>query len=572
VKTHNFVQGSPEWHAHRATHYNASDAPAMMGCDPHRTRTQFMHEMHTGITRKFSNYVQDNILDAGHRFEALARPLAAIIIGETLYPVTGSKGKYSASFDGLTMGEDVVFEHKTLNENLRSILVNGCIGSDLPLFYRVQLEHQLIVSMAEKSLFMASKWDSDKLVEERHCWYMPDLKLRAQIVAGWEQFEKDRSTYVPTEPVPVAIAAPVETLPAVSVRMDGALAVVSNLPAFGEALKAFIAKLPAKPSTDQEFADTEAACKALKKAEDALETAETNALASIADVEAMRRMVADFRTLARATRLAHEKLVAGRKEAIRGEIVAEGIAAFREHIAGLNSRLGNPYMPNIPADFGGAIKGKRTVDSIRDAVATELARAKIEANAIADKIDLNLQYLREYGKDHTFLFADTETIILKAVDDFQALVKSRIVEHQTAEAKRLESEHERILAKEKFRADLGIQAMIETEQKHQFDEQCADIKRTASQNRLSITPSVEPNTVPKFPKTADDYYSCSTINEILSPLYLSEIELCTFGFEPIGHKKTQSVYEAIYPKKQLLDYCDALIRHVESVRAQLINI
>ena len=29
--THDLIQGSPEWHAHRAAHFNASDTPAMMG-------------------------------------------------------------------------------------------------------------------------------------------------------------------------------------------------------------------------------------------------------------------------------------------------------------------------------------------------------------------------------------------------------------------------------------------------------------------------------------------------------------------------------------------------------------
>ena len=37
-------------------------------------------------------------------------------------------------------------------------------------------------------------------------------------------------------------------------------------PTFAEALKAFIAKIPTKPATDNEFATVDAACKALKKA------------------------------------------------------------------------------------------------------------------------------------------------------------------------------------------------------------------------------------------------------------------------------------------------------------------
>ena len=97
---------------------------------------------------------------------------------------------------------------------------------------------------------------------------------------------------------------------------------------------------------------------------------------------------------ARRVRLDLDKLVKARKEAIRGEIVAGGVAGLRDHIAAINARLGKPYMPNVPADFAGVIKGKRSIDSLRDAVDSELARAKIAASEIADRIDLNLKHLR----------------------------------------------------------------------------------------------------------------------------------------------------------------------------------
>ena len=47
MKTLSIVPGTPEWHAHRAEHFNASDAPVMLGVSPHKTRTQFMRERKT---------------------------------------------------------------------------------------------------------------------------------------------------------------------------------------------------------------------------------------------------------------------------------------------------------------------------------------------------------------------------------------------------------------------------------------------------------------------------------------------------------------------------------------------
>jgi hypothetical protein len=39
--------------------------------------------------------------------------------------------------------------------------------------------------------------------------------------------------------------------------LDGAVAIIDNLPLFGERLRAFIDRLPEQPSTDQEFADAD---------------------------------------------------------------------------------------------------------------------------------------------------------------------------------------------------------------------------------------------------------------------------------------------------------------------------
>lgn len=486
--TEQLLQGSSEWLEYRRSMYNASDAPAMMGCSAYKTREQLLAERATGITPEVDSATQRRF-DAGHRFEALARPLAEAIIGEDLYPCTGSLegSRLSASFDGLTLLEDVALEHKTINQRLRAVLeVPGCTGADLPMEYQIQLEQQCAVSDCEKILFLASAWvGDDQLIEALHCWYTPNLELRARILAGWEQFQKDLAVYVPPEPKPAPVVAEaMESLPAVSVRLDGKLAVVSNLPDFATALRAFIERIPAKPDTDQDFANAEAACKSLKRAEDALTAGEDAALGEMVDFEAMRRQVRDLKELARATRLATEKLVTARKEQIRGEIVAGGVAALRDHIASLNTRLGKPYMPQVPADFGGVVKGKRTVDSLRGAVNDELARCKIAANEIADRIQVNLNTLRELASAHAFLFADTATIVLKQPEDLTMLVKSRIAEHEAAEAARLEAERERIRQEEAAklqREAREAEARAERERQEAMRQELLRVEREAQE-------------------------------------------------------------------------------------------
>lgn len=450
MQVHNLVQGSPEWHAYRRNHFNASDAPAMLGCSPYKTRDQLIAELATGITPEVDAATQ-RIFDAGHRFEALARPLAEKIIGEELAPLVGSNGKYSASFDGVTLMGDTGWEHKSLNAELRAAMVDGCTGADLPKVFRVQMEQQCMVEEAlTRVLFTASKWDGDELVEARHCWYTPDAALRAEIVAGWAQLEKEVAAYIAPEAAPVKIVAEAVTaLPTVFAQVSGSIALKDNLPEYEVALRDFIDhRLISKPETDQDFANLDLQIKALKGAEAALDASEEQALSQAEMLSAFKRQKDMLHKLTRDTRLAAEKLLDARKEQIKLEQVQRGQKEFAAHIAGLNTRLGKPYMPTVPADFAGAIKGKRTVDSLRSAVNDELARAKLAANEIADRIQLNLTSLRELATAHAFLFADAPQLVMKANDDLVVLIKSRIGEHEAKEAARLEAERESIRAEE----------------------------------------------------------------------------------------------------------------------------
>lgn len=487
--THDLKQGTPEWLAYRADHDNASDAPAMMCCSSYKTRDQLIAELATGIVPEVDAATQ-RLFDSGHRAEALARPLAEEIIGKDLYPCTGSLegSRLSASFDGLTMLEDVAFEHKRMNQRLRAALsVPGCTGADLPLEYQVQMEQECAVSRCEKVLFMASDWDDqDRLNEEMHCWYTPNPALRAQIIAGWAQLHKDVAAYVAPEakPAPVMGKTP-ENLPALLIQVTGAVT-ASNLPEYkAHALEVFRG-INRTLTTDQDFATAESTVKWCADVESRLAAAKEHALSQTATIDELFRTIDDISAEARRTRLELDKLVKARKEEIRGEIVASGAKALREHIASLNTRLGKPYMPQVPADFQGAIRGKRTVDSLRGAVNDELARAKIAANEIADRIQVNLNTLRELAKDHVFLFADTPTIVLKAADDLTTLVKARIAEHEAAEARRLEAERERIRAEEQAKAQRDAREAEARRERERQEEQRQQALQKARDDQAAI--------------------------------------------------------------------------------------
>ena len=574
MKTHDLIQGSPEWLAYRKTHFNASDATAMLGISPYKTRSQLLHELHTGISPEVDAATQRRF-DAGHAAEAAARPLAEEIIGAELYPVTGSEGKISASFDGLTMDESTVWEHKLMNAELSASLPGGFI----PEQYHPQLEQQLMVSGANKALFMASSSDG---ATEAHVWYASRPELRTAILQGWTQFAIDLAAYVPTEVIMPAVAAPQMNLPAVSIQVNGSIALVDNLQAFGTALTAYVARINKSPETDQDFADLEATVKTLKNAEEALDAAENGALAQTESIDNMRRTVGLYRETARTNRLLVEKLVKVEKENRRTKIISDAGAAFAAHMNSLNTRLGKAYMPQISADFNGVVKGLKSMDSMLDKVNGELARAKIEANAVADKIQVNLTTLRELASAHAFLFADTASLVLKDTDTVENIVKIRIMDHKEAELAKEEATRERIRKEEVERlareqeererneANARAKAAAEAE-KNALDAMtlatappCHQTVVVPSQaSALSDKPIADRNAAAFIDrieaKQTPPTMSLGSISERLG-FNVTSAFLASLGFEATTVKASKLYHEADFPR-----ICRALVDHIESV-------
>lgn len=413
------TQGTPEWLAERAKRRCASDAPTIMGAG-FITRQELVRQRALAITPEFAPE-QQRRFDAGHEAEAAARWIADGIIGEELYPVTcvTDDDLYLASMDGLTMLEDVGFEHKLLNAKVVAQVQAG----ELEPRYYWQLEHALMVTGAEKILFVCSDGTEANFYS---CWYKPVPGRREELLAAWEQFDADVKSYVHKAVPDQVVAAEQPALPVVIVKTEGSLTVRDNLPEFGVALKAYIARLPAKPSTDQEFADADAAVRVLKKAEDALQAEEDRALSSMTTVEALRTTIANLRAIARQARLATERVVEKRKVEIRAEIVAEYRTLLSSYAGDVSSRLCDGLMPWPDADWAVAMKGKKTVQGLRDGCDGLLATQKIAVNERATVIRGNLDVINAAGRPH--LFADKAPLVLKDPEAVKAIVTGRIAE------------------------------------------------------------------------------------------------------------------------------------------------
>lgn len=430
MKIHNVPQGSAEWHALRGKHFTASEAPAMMGASKYQTRTDLLTLKKTGIAPEVTQS-QQYIFDKGHATEAMARPLVEVMIGEELYPVVGTSGNLLASMDGATMLGETLFEHKLWNESVVAQVKAG----DLAPHYYWQLEQQLLVSGAERVIFVCSDGTPENFV---HMEYRPVAGRAAQLIEGWKQFEADLTNFEMADAPSIVVGKAPDELPALRIELTG-MVTASNLKVFEDSALAVIDSVKTTLSTDQDFADAKKAVKWCGDVEEAVAAAKKQALSQTQSIDELFSSLDRISAHARETRLKVDKLVKAQELLVKTNIKQKAELALADHIAAINKTLGKVTLPHVVSDFAGAMKNKRTIASLQDAVDTELARAKIDASQAADGIRLNLTSLAELAVDHAFLFSDVQQLVTKANDDLVTLIKFRISEHQKAEKEKADT-------------------------------------------------------------------------------------------------------------------------------------
>lgn len=528
----NLVQGSPDWYAARKGCFCASEAAAALGLSKYTSRDELLRQKATGLAEEVSPAKQ-RLFDAGHAAEAGARAIAEQIADTEFAPLVGTKTidgmDMLASFDGIDMMGETLWENKLWSQSLVA-QVEAC---ELEPHYWAQLEHQLIVSGAECVLFTTSDGTTENT---RHMWYASIPERRAQVLAAWQQFAADLAAYEPPAvAAPKATGRTPENLPALHIEVTGHVT-ASNLREYKEHALTVFAGINRNLATDQDFADAEQAVKWCADVESRLAAAKQHALSQTASIDELFRTVDEISAEARRVRLDLDKLVKAEKEHRRLEIVGAGRAALSAHITELNNRIGFRFMPDVQADFAGAIKGKKSLDSMRSAVNDELARAKIAANEIADRITLNLRALAEHA-EHASLFPDTATLVLKAPVDLIDTIAARIATHQAAEAKK------------------------------------AEAAAQAAQAQQAIQQAAEPAAAPAAPAPAPwDTDEAPTlklgdVNARLTPIQVTAEGLRELGIEPAGRDKRA----VLYRESQFAAICEAIAgRAIAAKRAALL--
>ena len=221
----------------------------------------------------------------------------------------------------------------------------------------------------------------------------------------------------------------IETLPALLVQVEGRV-ISTNLDDFTARGRAMIAQINTDPKTDEEFDVAGKVVNRCKEAEALIDTVTAQALAQMTSVDELVKTMAALKAEFAQTRLALARKVNDNKDAAKQKIVGDGQFALMEHLAMLNKRLGGQWVKlDDPSRFQNAIKGLKTLDSMRAKVSSTLDAAKIEASEIADRIELNRQSLAG-AEDWSFLFPDFGSVCTKATDDFAALLAARVAQEQ----------------------------------------------------------------------------------------------------------------------------------------------
>ena len=172
------VQGSPDWHAHRATYRNASETPAVLGVSPWVTPYQLWLQR----SGRAQVEVTKPMLH-GTQLEPLAREAYEKLTGHVMQPLVLVEGDYSASLDGITLDGGLILEVKCPYKGRDSDLWKAASEGVIPEHYRWQIETQLMVSGADLVHLYVFDGTEGLLVEQR-----PVPVDWERIQTGWDEF------------------------------------------------------------------------------------------------------------------------------------------------------------------------------------------------------------------------------------------------------------------------------------------------------------------------------------------------------------------------------------------------
>jgi hypothetical protein len=371
-----------------------------------------------------------------------------------------------ASFDGCSLETGELWEHKLWNERLAENVRNKALEPE----YYFQLEHQLLVAdgRADRVIFTVSDGTMDK------CETMVYTSIpgrREQIIAGWHQFAEDLCNYKPKAKPQQVEGADADGFPLVKYEVHGT-AIHSNLRDILPIVKERAEEEMARPlETDQDFADKEKQVKAVKAARKHLKETSEEVKGEFVSFAEFSSLASEMDSVLQKLQSHGEKAVKDAKAQKKREIEQYAKDALTSHIESVNEKIAPLQIENIIdiiPNWGAAMKNKRTLESLQNAVDEELSRVQVGIKQTLKLVWENLEYFNSQ-KDYHFLFNDLERIVNQQSEGFKALVQQRIADYEAEQKeKREREERER---KEREAAEAKRKEEAEERRKEQEEEE-----------------------------------------------------------------------------------------------------
>ncbi len=181
-------QNTSVWQAWRQSRFGASDAAAMLGISPYKTREQLLREKQ-GVIAKTSDY-QRELYAAGHAAEKAILPHLEDLTAQPITPCEyEGEDSIAASLDGISFEGTLIIEHKLLRDSDASRKrFDMAARGELAEHDMAQVQQQLMVSGAEKCWFVVSDGTPGRMAIAD---VFPNADWFARIRAGWAQFAHD---------------------------------------------------------------------------------------------------------------------------------------------------------------------------------------------------------------------------------------------------------------------------------------------------------------------------------------------------------------------------------------------
>jgi putative phage-type endonuclease len=157
MKVIELEQGSQEWLAWRKTVITATDCPAIMGTSPWTTEYKVWQRKLGLVEEQKSN----DAMERGKILEPIIRKRFIKNFGLNMTPVVVESSDYSflgASLDGISDCGTYILEIKTGGDSLHKMAKDGVI----PPYYMDQMQHQLLVTGADKCFYQVGSADDSK--------------------------------------------------------------------------------------------------------------------------------------------------------------------------------------------------------------------------------------------------------------------------------------------------------------------------------------------------------------------------------------------------------------------------